>query len=761
MLATGQTLVGRRGAYVLEHEHGRGGFGVTYRARREVDSLPVIVKVLRFDRVSDWKAVQLFQREADVLRSLTHPCIPAYIDDFPSGDDAALVQEFIEGETLATAMQAGRRMDEAGMLLWFTEVLRVLEYLHRLSPPVIHRDVTPKNIVLRPDGRPALVDFGSVQAALRSAHSVASTTAGTFGYAPPEQFVGRVGPASDLYGLAMTFLAVWSGLSPEQMPLDGARVDVPAFLKADPRLVRLLVEMTESDPRKRLSDATSVLQRVANIAGRTPAADSLAPQAPAGAPSRVTDVDTYLALLRARLRDEGYTVLGGSVLGDVRVKLVAHRRGEYVYVAREHDLQTAEPGDGLRAFARLTYRAHASSRTAWRSLLSGRITIFPIVVSEAAGADAAQRLQSIEGRTTTALPALVDVSEGAVHLARVSHGELSAYLPYYWWLAAPRLLDKPRVRPPSATLRILLAVALGALLMFGGATLYGLSQSISVFNALMVAADPNSHALIVKTYTFGKEREKTVNTVLLTSSGAELAIQQLPADGWLCGFAQDDIVYTTTDDTVWSASARTGGPHQLTRLPLGQGHCAIHSSRIAFDLGRPRRVYIQRIGSSEAELVPGTVLGDSHPAWFPGGDRLAVAAGPDGARNIVVIDLATGNREVITPPTDGSSHRDDVFPSVSPDGARILFSRIGRLATGDQSKFNRSTERVGDMYVVELAAKQPQLLIQDTCGIGPKAWLSTGEVAFTKWTGEQEGCGPYVYDLRTTDMRRLPDYEAY
>ena len=125
----------------------------------------------------------------------------------------------------------------------------MLAFIHRRAPPLIHRDVNPKNIIVRPDGRAALVDFGSVQAALRSAGQAGTmTAAGTFGYAPMEQFLGQASPRSDLYGLGMTALAVCSGREPEQLPLHGIAVDVTAVI-AEPRLARWLAGVVAPDPR--------------------------------------------------------------------------------------------------------------------------------------------------------------------------------------------------------------------------------------------------------------------------------------------------------------------------------------------------------------------------------------------------------------------------------------------------------------------------------------------------------------------------------
>ncbi len=305
-------LRGPRGTYQLLAEQGRGGFGVIHRARREADGREVVVKVLRIDRLQSWKALELFEREAQVLRALAHPSIPAWIDDFAL-DDAGfvLVTEFVPGCTLRELVRTGARLTRQQMLAWLGDVLETLVYLHGLSPPVIHRDLTPANVILNPDGRAMLIDFGNVQAALHSAESVSSTAAGTFGYAPFEQFVGRATPASDLYGLAMTYLAVASGLEPEQMPIDGIRVDVRALLADDP-LVPLLESMAEPDPRHRLADARQALRAVKGYDIDRPAGD----------------IATYLGRLRERLVHQGFELTTGSqLLGRLPVCLAASRKG--------------------------------------------------------------------------------------------------------------------------------------------------------------------------------------------------------------------------------------------------------------------------------------------------------------------------------------------------------------------------------------------------------------------------------------------------
>jgi aminoglycoside phosphotransferase (APT) family kinase protein len=265
------SLESARDRYSVVRALGKGGFGVTHLARRASDGEQVVIKRLRMDRLEDWKAFDLFEREAKVLEALEHPNIPAFVDHFKVEDGGtlrgfALVQTYVEGRTLAE-LQAERPSGER-LRGWLVGLLEVCEYLHTQSPPVIHRDISPKNVMIRPDDEPVLIDFGTVQNAVRSADTVASTAAGTFGYAAPEQLLGRASAASDLYGLAMTYLAVATGKEPETLAYRGNHVDVSAALEGHdthPRVALLLEEMTDPDASRRPASAADVLARLQRI----------------------------------------------------------------------------------------------------------------------------------------------------------------------------------------------------------------------------------------------------------------------------------------------------------------------------------------------------------------------------------------------------------------------------------------------------------------------------------------------------------------
>ncbi len=285
-LSPSQRIVGLRGAYVVERELGEGGFGVAFLARDEAGRR-VVLKQLQLARMGDWKAMELFAREARVLASLAHPGVPRCHDFFaladgrpfapddltqlPSAAGAALVlvQDFIEGDTLQARIDAGQRMTADAAEALLRALLGVLGYLHRLHPPVIHRDIKPANILITPAGAPVLVDFGASQDRQRRESELGSTSVGTFGYFPIEQLLGKARPASDLYALAMTMVVALTHRQPEDLPLDPATSKVLVDKAAPglpPRLAEALARMLEPAVGARVASAEDALRLLDGVA---------------------------------------------------------------------------------------------------------------------------------------------------------------------------------------------------------------------------------------------------------------------------------------------------------------------------------------------------------------------------------------------------------------------------------------------------------------------------------------------------------------
>ena len=256
--------VGRRIAdrYEVIRQLGQGAFGHTFLSRDHVAGRDVAIKVLHVRTSADWKAHELFEREAAVLRSLRHHGVPEVhevVKDLWDGSPAAfLVMEHIEGTTLDQIITGQRQLDPTDVMHLLLELLGVLAYLHGRVPPILHRDIKPSNIIVRPDGLPAVVDFGSVRRVFLDPEESGSTVAGTYGYMPYEQYMGQATPSSDLYALAATFLHLITGRAPREFMTTEGRIQVPEMLPGDPRLRPVLDRMLRPSPAERFESANHV-----------------------------------------------------------------------------------------------------------------------------------------------------------------------------------------------------------------------------------------------------------------------------------------------------------------------------------------------------------------------------------------------------------------------------------------------------------------------------------------------------------------------
>lgn len=259
-LSPGDVVAGR---YRVVEALGRGSFGHTYLA---VDTAAgdreVALKQLHAEGERGWKAFELFEREAAVLRSLRHHGIPEIFDQVRETADgvviAYLVMEYVAGTSLEQRIEERAGLDPPALLRLALGLLDILEYLHARVPPVLHRDIKPANVILRPDGAPALVDFGAVRTVFRTAEEGGSTVVGTFGYMPFEQYMGQASPASDLYALGATLLHVITGRGPSEFATPDGVVEVPADLPGGPVLRDVVVRLLAPSASARYQSAREV-----------------------------------------------------------------------------------------------------------------------------------------------------------------------------------------------------------------------------------------------------------------------------------------------------------------------------------------------------------------------------------------------------------------------------------------------------------------------------------------------------------------------
>ncbi|WP_193196499.1 serine/threonine-protein kinase [Nostoc sp. MG11] len=217
-----------RDRYEILRILGRGGFGITYLAKNAVipgNPLCVIKQLcVKVTSHQSWqRACDRFEKEAKTLGQLgSHSQIPLLLDYFEDNGEFYLVQEYVQGFTLAQEVRRNGTKNETAVKQFLQELLPVLQYLHKHR--VIHRDIKPQNLLrCEYDGRVVLIDFGAVKEELADAceNSIHKTAfIGTMGFAPPEQFSLRPVYASDIYALGMTCLYLLTGKSPLEFDYD-------------------------------------------------------------------------------------------------------------------------------------------------------------------------------------------------------------------------------------------------------------------------------------------------------------------------------------------------------------------------------------------------------------------------------------------------------------------------------------------------------------------------------------------------------------
>ncbi|HEY3046515.1 MAG TPA: protein kinase [Polaromonas sp.] len=217
--------------YVLERVLGQGGFGITYQARdSNLDKLVAIKEYLPVDtatRRSDStvspraqtqserysSGLDSFIREARTLARFNHRNIVRVHSVFQHNNTAYMVMEFEEGETLATLLERRQTLSERELLNVVLPVLDGLALVHAAG--FIHRDIKPENILVRNDGSPVLLDFGSARAAMGQSRTFTILVAP--GYAPYEQYYANgdsQGPWTDIYSLGATCYRAIAGEAP-------------------------------------------------------------------------------------------------------------------------------------------------------------------------------------------------------------------------------------------------------------------------------------------------------------------------------------------------------------------------------------------------------------------------------------------------------------------------------------------------------------------------------------------------------------------
>ena len=199
--------------YSIIEELGRGGMGCVYKAQSSIDNTIVALKMMS-NRVTCYPEYrELFKSEVDTLKRMNHPSVVRIVGE-PYNDDAGnyyLPMEFIEGKTIEqhVNLHGAFSLDEAVNLM--TNILEALQYVHDRNR--IHRDIKPSNIMIRPDGRICIIDFGIAKdARIGGTGKTVGRVIGTDGYMSPEQANGmNIDHRTDIYSIGCVFYYLITG----------------------------------------------------------------------------------------------------------------------------------------------------------------------------------------------------------------------------------------------------------------------------------------------------------------------------------------------------------------------------------------------------------------------------------------------------------------------------------------------------------------------------------------------------------------------
>jgi hypothetical protein len=222
------------------------------------------------------KAAELFKREALLLCSISHERIAKIYDYFVEDDRHYLLLEHIPGRTVRNFIANNGPVSETIAIRWGKQLAQVLQYLHCQNPPIVHRDLTPDNIIVGEDGQLSVIDFGAANIFLGTA---TGTIIGKASYMPPEQFKGKTSTLSDIYSLGGVLHYISTGRDPDldlnaesesanhklaaTTPSAGRANNVAS--RPPTKLQAIIRDCLEPDSKARVPTATALLSRLESV----------------------------------------------------------------------------------------------------------------------------------------------------------------------------------------------------------------------------------------------------------------------------------------------------------------------------------------------------------------------------------------------------------------------------------------------------------------------------------------------------------------
>lgn len=372
--------------YRIETVLGRGGTSEVYRARSEISGRLVAIKVLKAELAQDEAYLRLMTRE-EAIRDIRHDSVVRYSENHrtPEGH-VYLVMDYVEGPTLDKRMAEGP-VPAADLMVIAARVAEGLVAAH--AARVVHRDLSPDNIILRggDPGQAVIIDFGIAKDDTPGAETIVGNEfAGKYAFAAPEQLHGRTDQRSDIYALGATLLAAYRGRAPDlgANPVEMLRIkeQAPDVSGVPEPLHGLIAALTQPDPAKRPQTMADVLRRIdplwqppRNMSqhGPTTPPVQIAPPAPPAPAPRKSRMGMVLALLMLGAAGGGGAAWWTGALDGIMAPALPLADPYLLTLEKPADAPLRISGNAPDEATRATLAAAAAGGTAEITLATGNI----------------------------------------------------------------------------------------------------------------------------------------------------------------------------------------------------------------------------------------------------------------------------------------------------------------------------------------------------------------------------------------------------
>ena len=251
---------------------GKGSMGNVYLVERIKDDKKFVIKELMFSEnapLNREDGLEIFKREAAFMEKFDHFGIPEVYGIFSEEDRNYLVMDYIEGKTLEEIISSSHKPVEFKKAInWSIELCKILDYLHNsFKAPIVYRDLKPSNIIITPQGKVKLVDFG-IARYYNPDKNEDTFSYGSPGYAPPEQYKGRgqSSPQTDIFALGVILFQMLTGYDPTLKPFH-----FPSMKSLNPNvpeeLEKIVNKAIQLEPLKRYISISEFRENLEKIRG--------------------------------------------------------------------------------------------------------------------------------------------------------------------------------------------------------------------------------------------------------------------------------------------------------------------------------------------------------------------------------------------------------------------------------------------------------------------------------------------------------------